>query len=183
MTRMVNGFTDFPGAAELSTISDTAAAAAATESVTAASAAELLAVGVNVNFAPDADVLPESRGPSGVDDRSFGSDPERTGTLVAAAVRGYQSAGLAATVKHFPGIGRLATDTHKALPSLDDQLRGVELGRIGADAGRRRGRYRAGDDRPCADARGRRDRAVIGAEPARWSPICCAVRAEMAVTA
>ena len=78
----------------------------------------MLAVGINVDFAPDADVLPES-GPSGVDDRSFGSDPERTGTLVAAAVRGYQSAGLAATIKHFPGIGRLATDTHKALPSLD----------------------------------------------------------------
>ena len=139
VTRMVNGFTDFPGAAELSTISDTAAAAAATESVTAASAAELLAVGVNVNFAPDADVLPES-GPSGVDDRSFGSDPERTGTLVAAAVRGYQSAGLAATVKHFPGIGRLATDTHKALPSLDvsceewNSVESVPM-RAGVDAG------------------------------------------------
>jgi beta-N-acetylhexosaminidase len=139
VTRMVNGFTDFPGAQELSGIGDTTAAAAATEAVTAAAGSELLAVGVNVNFAPDADVLPES-GPSGVDDRSFGSDPERTGTLVAAAVRGYQSAGLAATIKHFPGIGRLATDTHVALPSLDDSceewnaVESVPM-RAGVDAG------------------------------------------------
>lgn len=139
VTRMVNGFTDFPGAQELSKISDTAAAASAAQSVTAAAGSELLAVGVNVNFAPDADVLPES-GASGVDDRSFGSDPERTGTLVAAAVRGYQSAGLAATIKHFPGIGRLATDTHVALPSLDEScaewnsVESVPM-RSGVDAG------------------------------------------------
>ena len=139
VTRLINGFTDFPGAAELSTISDTAAAASATESVTKASAEEMLAVGVNVDFAPDADVLPAA-GKSGVDNRSFGADPERVGALVAAAVRGYQSAGLAATVKHFPGIGRLSTDTHKALPSLDiscDEWNSVESVpmRAGVEAG------------------------------------------------
>jgi beta-N-acetylhexosaminidase len=139
VTRLVNGFTDFPGAEELSGISDTGAAAAQTQAVTAAAGAELLAVGVNVDFAPDADVLPES-GPSGIDDRSFGSDPERTGTLVAAAVQGYQSAGLAATIKHFPGIGRTATDTHKALPTLDEgcaewnAVESVPM-RAGVDAG------------------------------------------------
>ncbi|MEP6561572.1 MAG: glycoside hydrolase family 3 N-terminal domain-containing protein [Nakamurella sp.] len=139
VTRLVNGFTDFPGAEELSGISDTAAAAAHTKAVTAAAGAELLAVGVNVDFAPDADVLPET-GPSGIDDRSFGSDPERTGTLVAAAVQGYQSAGLAATIKHFPGIGRTATDTHKALPTLDEScaewnsVESVPM-RAGVDAG------------------------------------------------
>ena len=139
VTRLVNGFTDFPGAQELSSIGDTEAAAAQTRAVTAAAGAELLAVGVNVDFAPDADVLPES-GPSGIDDRSFGSDPERAGTLVAAAVQGYQSAGLAATIKHFPGIGRTATDTHKALPSLDasctewNAVEAVPM-RAGVDAG------------------------------------------------
>ncbi len=139
VTRLVNGFTDFPGAAELSEIGDTEAAAKATQAVTAAAGQELRAVGINVNFAPDADVLPES-GSSGVADRTFGSDPQRSGTLVAAAVRGYQSAGLAATVKHFPGIGRLATDTHKALPSLDvsckewNAVDAVPL-RAGVDAG------------------------------------------------
>ena len=139
VTRLVNGFTDFPGADELSGISDTAAAAAATEAVTRASGNEMLAVGINVDFAPDADVLPES-GESGVEGRTFGTDPERTGTLVAAAVDGYQSAGMAATVKHFPGIGRLATDTHKALPTLDlscDEWNAVEAVpmRAGVEAG------------------------------------------------
>ena len=139
VTRLVNGFTDFPGAAELSTISDPAAAARETGAVTAAAGQELRAVGINVNFAPDADVLPAS-GASGVADRTFGSDPQRSGALVAAAVRGYQSAGLAATVKHFPGIGRLATDTHQALPSLDascaewNAVDAVPL-RAGVDAG------------------------------------------------
>ena len=139
VTRLVNGFTDFPGSAELSEISDTNAAAEATRSVTEAGGQELRAVGINVDFAPDADVLPDS-GPSGVDDRTFGSDPERAGTLVAAAVQGYQLGGVAATIKHFPGIGRLATDTHKALPSLDvscEEWNSVEAVpmRAGVDAG------------------------------------------------
>ncbi|WP_395725585.1 glycoside hydrolase family 3 protein [Nakamurella sp.] len=118
VTRLVNGFTDFPGADELSGIADPDAAAALTEQVTAASAAEMRAVGINVDFAPDADVPPES-GVSGVAERTFGSDPDRSARLVGAAVRGYQQGGVAATIKHFPGIGRTATDTHKALPTLD----------------------------------------------------------------
>ena len=72
--------------------------------------------------------------------RTFGSDPERSARLVAAAVRGYQSGGVAATVKHFPGIGRVATDTHKALPTLDascEEWNAVEAVpmRAGVDAG------------------------------------------------
>lgn len=117
VTRLVNGFTDFPGADELSAIADPDTAAALTEEVTAASAAEMRAVGVTVDFAPDADVLP-SNGASGVAGRTFGADPERSARLVAAAVRGYQRGGVAATIKHFPGIGRTATDTHEALPTL-----------------------------------------------------------------
>jgi beta-N-acetylhexosaminidase len=139
VTRLVNGFTDFPGADELSGIADLDAAAAATEEVTAASGAEMRAVGINVDFAPDADVLPAS-GDSGVAGRTFGADPERSARLVAAAVHGYQSGGVAATVKHFPGIGRLATDTHKALPTLEvscDEWNAVEAVpmRAGVDAG------------------------------------------------
>ncbi len=139
VTRLVNGFTDFPGAAELAGIPGTAAAAEATEAVTAAAGDELRAVGINVNFAPDADVVPESGG-SGVADRTFGSNPRRSAALVAAAVRGYQSAGVAATVKHFPGIGRVATDTHQSLPTLDvscDEWNAVDAVPLlaGVDAG------------------------------------------------
>ena len=114
VVRLVNGFTAFPGASVLAGRDDPALVTR----VAAAAAAELLAVGVNVDFAPDADLLPPD-GASAIGDRSYGSDPHRVATFVAAAVRGYQSAGLVATLKHFPGIGRLATDTHTALPSLD----------------------------------------------------------------
>lgn len=113
VTRLVNGFTDFPGASELAATGDPALA----EDVATAAATELRAVGVSVDFAPDADVLP-AVGESAIGDRSYGSDPERVGRFVAAVVRGYQSGGVAATIKHFPGIGGIATDTHTALPSL-----------------------------------------------------------------
>jgi len=118
VTRLVNGFTDFPGTAELSSISSQDAAVAQTKKVTAAAGAELLAVGINVDFAPDADVVPAS-GSSAIGERSFGSDPQRDAALVAAAVDGYQSSGLAATIKHFPGLGRISADTHESLPTLD----------------------------------------------------------------
>ncbi len=122
-------------------IADTdAAAAQPPRRSPAAAAEELLAVGINVDFAPDADVLPES-GPSGrrrphLRLRSR-SGPGRWSPPPST---GYQSAGLAATIKHFPGIGRLATDTHKALPSLDiscDEWNAVEAVpmRAGVDAG------------------------------------------------
>ena len=139
VTRLVNGFTDFPGTAELSGIGSTDEAAAQTTKVTAAAGAEMLAVGINVDFAPDADVVPAS-GSSAIGDRSFGSDPQRDATLVAAAVQGYQSAGVAATIKHFPGLGRISADTHQSLPTLDvacDEWNAVESVpmRAGVDAG------------------------------------------------
>jgi beta-N-acetylhexosaminidase len=116
--RLVNGFTAFPGASELAAIEDTDTAVGLTRQVGAAAAQELLAVGVTVDFAPDADVLPADGSDSAIGDRSYGSDPERTAQLVAASVSGYQRGGVAATLKHFPGIGRIAADTHQTLPSL-----------------------------------------------------------------
>ncbi len=117
VTRLVNGFTEMPGASQLASIPDTATAAAMTAKVAAAAASEMLAVGISVDFAPVSDVLPAD-GASAIGDRSYGSDPQRVAALVAAAVRGYQDAGIAATLKHFPGLGRVATDTHTALPTL-----------------------------------------------------------------
>src|SRR6185369_5484705 len=54
--------------------------------------------------------------------RSFGDDPSAVATLVAATVRGLQSAGVAAGLKHFPGIGDAADDSHHRLPALDAGL-------------------------------------------------------------
>ena len=64
-------------------------------------------------------MLPADGSSSAIGDRSFGSDPERVARLVTAAVTGYQRAGVAATIKHFPGIGGIAADTHESLPALE----------------------------------------------------------------
>lgn len=117
VTRLQRGFTDFPSAEELRAIQPHELAVANTEKAAAAAGSELRAVGVTVDFAPVADVLP-ARETSALADRSYGSDPAEVAAMVAAAVRGYQSAGVAATLKHFPGIGRSSTDTHKALATL-----------------------------------------------------------------
>lgn len=117
VARLVHGFTRFPGASELAGIRDTAIATALTERMAMAAAAEMRAVGISVDFAPDSDVLPTT-GNSAIGNRSYGTDPRRVAEFVAAAVRGYQAGGIAATIKHFPGIGRIAGDTHTSLPTL-----------------------------------------------------------------
>ena len=100
-----------------------------TFAVAAATARGLRALGVGVNFAPVADVNNNPRNPV-IGERSFGSDPAHVAEHVAAYVRGLQSEGVAATVKHFPGHGDTDTDSHLSLPTLDvplERLQEVEL--------------------------------------------------------
>lgn len=115
VSRLIHGFTEFPGAGELGELDDPAAATALAEQLARAAADEMRAVGIDVNFAPVADLLPPS-GESAIGDRAYGSDPATTGALVAAVVRGYQAGGVAATAKHFPGLGPVEQDTHVFLP-------------------------------------------------------------------
>ena len=75
-------------------------------------------VGVNLDFAPVADVNTNPQNPV-IGIRSFGSDAELVARHVAAFVRGLQSAGVAACAKHFPGHGDTAVDSHLALPVVD----------------------------------------------------------------
>ncbi|MFJ8670233.1 glycoside hydrolase family 3 protein [Streptomyces sp. NPDC093600] len=83
--------------------------------------AELAAVGIRQNYAPDADVNVNPANPV-IGVRSFGSDPEAVAALVAAQVKGYQRAGVAATAKHFPGHGDTAVDSHYGLPTITHTL-------------------------------------------------------------
>jgi len=85
-----------------------------TERVAAAIGRECRAVGVNVDYAPVCDLASNPANP-GLGVRSFGSDPEGVAGHVAAFVRGLQGAGVAATLKHFPGKGEAAVDTHHEL--------------------------------------------------------------------
>ncbi|MFC9395093.1 glycoside hydrolase family 3 protein [Streptomyces sp. NPDC057027] len=78
---------------------------------------ELAAVGIRQNYAPVADVNVNPANPV-IGVRSFGSDPQAVAGLVAAQVKGYQQAGVAATSKHFPGHGDTAVDSHYGLPTI-----------------------------------------------------------------
>ncbi|ARF72647.1 beta-N-acetylhexosaminidase [Kitasatospora albolonga] len=79
---------------------------------------ELAALGISQNYAPDADVNVNPANPV-IGVRSFGSDPEAVAGLVAAQVKGYQGAGIAATAKHFPGHGDTNVDSHTGLPVIE----------------------------------------------------------------
>ncbi|MET7512927.1 glycoside hydrolase family 3 protein [Streptomyces sp. NPDC005480] len=79
--------------------------------------AELRAVGIRQNYAPDADVNINPANPV-IGVRSFGADPEAVAGLVAAEVKGYQSSDIASTAKHFPGHGDTATDSHFGFPVI-----------------------------------------------------------------
>ena len=113
VTRLREGVTQLPSAMTFGAAADPAL----TEAAWRGAGTELAAVGVNVDFAPVADVL----GPAGsavIGSRSFGADPKVASGQVAAAVRGLQGAGVAATLKHFPGHGHTTADSHSTLPVL-----------------------------------------------------------------
>jgi beta-N-acetylhexosaminidase len=75
---------------------------------------EMRAIGGNWLFAPVADVNNNPDNPV-INIRSFGADPQRVGEFVAAEARGAREASCLATLKHFPGHGNTATDSHIGL--------------------------------------------------------------------
>ena len=79
-------------------------------------AAGLHTLGIQLNLAPVAD-LRSNPADAVIGDRSFGGDPAAVGPLVAAAVDGLHDGGVAATLKHFPGLGGAAGDPHSAMPT------------------------------------------------------------------
>jgi beta-N-acetylhexosaminidase len=90
---------------------------------------EARALGVHVNFAPVVDVNNNPRNPV-INTRSFGEDPAAVGRLASAYIRGMQSAGAMATLKHFPGHGDTDVDSHIGLPVIKhprERLEAIEL--------------------------------------------------------
>ncbi len=103
----------YPGSAALGAVDDVEL----TERVAEAMGADLARVGVNLDFAPVADVNTNPANPI-IGIRSFGADPNLVARHVAAFVRGLQSTGVSACAKHFPGHGDTSTDSHLELPTV-----------------------------------------------------------------
>ena len=70
--------------------------------------------GIDLDFAPDADVNTNPDNPV-IGTRAFSSDPQTAAELVAAAVEGFADTGVLCCVKHYPGHGDTAEDSHKSL--------------------------------------------------------------------
>ncbi len=89
----------------------------------------LARLGVDLNLAPVADLYAGPR-EGIVGDRSFSDDPARAADFTLAYSQGLWEAGVAPAVKHFPGHGRAADDSHVVLPSVSaslDDLRATDL--------------------------------------------------------
>src|SRR5256886_2189163 len=111
--------------------------------VALAAGRELQALGINMNLAPVVDVNNNPANPV-IGVRSFGEDPRLVARLAAAAVKGYRAAGVISDLKHFPGHGDTAVDSHLALPTISstlEQLEALELVpfksgmKVGAESG------------------------------------------------
>ena len=91
-------------------------------------ATEVLAVGLDLSFAPVLDL--DHQRSAVVGSRAFEGDPQRATKLAAAFIRGMHQAGMAATGKHFPGHGWAEADSHVAIP-LDerslDEIRACDM--------------------------------------------------------
>jgi beta-N-acetylhexosaminidase len=88
------------------------------KSLGAAAGLALAKLGVNVDLAPVADVPGDK--PSFMRDtlRTFSSDPEKVGRVASAFAEGLASQDVAATVKHFPGLGRVARNTDRYVETV-----------------------------------------------------------------
>jgi beta-N-acetylhexosaminidase len=91
------------------------------ERVGALVAKDLCAAGVTIDFAPVLDLALEPAS-SVIGTRSFGDDAERVAALGTAVMRGLERGGVVATIKHFPGHGATAGDSHELLPEVDASL-------------------------------------------------------------
>jgi len=107
------GFTEFPSAMAITATGDPENA----RRMAAAMAAEMRAVGINVDFAPDLDVNNNPSNPV-IGTRSFSSDPAKVAEYGIAFAKGLQENGVLAFGKHFPGHGDTGVDSHIDLPRV-----------------------------------------------------------------
>jgi beta-N-acetylhexosaminidase len=125
VVRVTDGATIFPGSMAIGATGDLALA----RQVAEASANELLAMGVNMDLAPDVDVNTNPLNPV-IGVRSFGSNVDLVSQFGAETIRTIQASGVSAVAKHFPGHGDTAVDSHRDLPVVPhplERLQSLEL--------------------------------------------------------
>jgi beta-N-acetylhexosaminidase len=125
VSRLPDGFTIFPPCAALEFASDSRLA----YEVAATTAAELKAVGINMNMAPVLDINTNTGNPI-IGDRAFSAKPATVCELGLATIAGLQDNKVAACGKHFPGHGDTTKDSHLELPvvaSSFERMHDMEL--------------------------------------------------------
>src|SRR5579884_1477526 len=120
--RLGEAVTIFPGNMALGAIGSDEIA----YEVARATGEELLALGINMNLAPVVDVNNNPANPV-IGVRSFGEDTHLVARLGAAMVKGYRVAGILSCLKHFPGHGDTAVDSHLAMPIIPHTLERLEM--------------------------------------------------------
>ncbi len=113
--------TALPGNMALGATNDTAYAKTAGQII----GSELSVLGINTNLAPVVDVNSNANNPV-IGLRSYGDDPVMVGNMASATISGMKEYGVIGCVKHFPGHGDTATDSHYGLPSVNKSLSALQ---------------------------------------------------------
>lgn len=121
VARLRAPFTEWPPAQTLGRSLDEAL----TRRFAAALAAELAAVGINLDYAPVLDVHTNPANPV-IGDRALAANADDVGRLAVAIIQELQRAGIAACGKHFPGHGDTHVDSHEALPVIEHDRRRLD---------------------------------------------------------
>ncbi len=117
LSMRLHGATEFPHAMAFGAAGKTELA----EAFGRITAQESRAIGVHWNFFPDSDVNSNPANPI-INTRSFGEDPQAVSDMVNAYIRGAHADGMLTTIKHFPGHGDTATDSHLGVAQVTGDL-------------------------------------------------------------
>lgn len=125
VSRLPEDAVDVPGAMALAATGDPENARLASK----ITIRQLRGLGANFNMAPVLDVNSNPANPV-IGVRSFGDDPERVAAFGCASIAPYENSGVLCCLKHFPGHGDTAVDSHLGLPRVDkteEELEQLEL--------------------------------------------------------
>ncbi len=124
----LNGSNGFAPTLSAYTLGTVYASVDSTAKQAAMMAGWLSASGMNLNFAPVADVNVNPNSPAiGHYGRSFSADPSIVAAHCAAFIDAFRARGIITTLKHFPGHGSAGTDSHLTLPDITDTWTRAEL--------------------------------------------------------